>query len=168
MSWRPEEASRRDGAEDSAAGVALEVLELLEVLWSQGETVSTAPLSSSQVRVLYVLEREGVVNLRTLAEKLDSMPSSVSRMCDRLQAVGFIDRGHNPCDRRELELRLSRRGAGYLRAFRSRREEVLRGLLGKMTPTEQALLVRGLSGIRTAAGAGSPGEETGAGVTESA
>ncbi|MFJ3819132.1 MarR family winged helix-turn-helix transcriptional regulator [Streptomyces sp. NPDC090056] len=146
--------------------MALEVLELLEVLWSRGETVSTSPLSSSQVRVLYVLEREGVVNLRTLAEKLDSMPSSVSRMCDRLQAVGFIDRGHNPCDRRELELRLSRRGAGYLRTFRSRREEVLCELLGKMTPTEQAMLVRGLSGIRTAAG--SPREETGASVTESA
>ncbi|MGA5869922.1 hypothetical protein [Streptomyces cinereoruber] len=62
MSWRSEEASRRSGAEDSAAGVALGVLELLEVLWSQGETVSTAPLSSSQVRVLYVLEREGYAN----------------------------------------------------------------------------------------------------------
>ncbi|MGW9440133.1 MarR family transcriptional regulator [Streptomyces sp. NPDC055607] len=148
--------------------MALEVLELLEVLWSQGETVSTAPLSSSQVRVLYVLEREGVVNLRTLAEKLDSMPSSVSRMCDRLQAVGFIDRGHNPSDRRELELRLSRRGAGYLSAFRARREQVLRELLGKMTPTEQTMLVRGLSGIRTVAGAGSPREETDASVTESA
>ncbi|MFZ4301980.1 hypothetical protein ACOZE3_29225 [Streptomyces cinereoruber] len=43
--------------------MALEVLELLEVLWSLEETVSTAPLSSSQVRVLYALERKGYANV---------------------------------------------------------------------------------------------------------
>ncbi|MFF4172203.1 MarR family transcriptional regulator [Streptomyces sp. NPDC001744] len=152
MSRRPEEALRQDGAGGYVASMAREVLELVEVLWSQGERVSTAPVSSSQVRVLYVLEREGVVNLRTLAEKLDSMPPSVSRMCDRLHAVGFIERNHSSSDRRELELRLSRRGASYLEALRARREEVLGELLGRMSATERAMLARGLVGIRAVTG----------------
>ncbi|MFF5635738.1 MarR family transcriptional regulator [Streptomyces sp. NPDC012825] len=159
MSRRPEEALRQDSTGRSAASIARDVLELLEVLWHQGEAVSTAPLSSSQVRVLYVLEREGVVNLRTLAGKLDSMPPSVSRMCDRLHAVGFIDRTHNPSDRRELELRLSRRGASYLESLRARREEVLRELLGRMTAAERTMLMRGLVGIRALTDGVAPGRD---------
>ncbi|MEU0235488.1 MarR family transcriptional regulator [Streptomyces sp. NPDC006170] len=145
------------------------MLELLEILWHQGEAVSTAPLSSSQVRVLYVLERGGVMNLRTLAAELDSMPPSVSRMCDRLHAVGFIERTHSPSDRRALELRLSRRGASYLESLRARREEVLRGLLGRMTTTERTMLMRGLVGIRALTGGAAPcGTEAGVLASESA
>ncbi|MFI9122395.1 MarR family transcriptional regulator [Streptomyces bikiniensis] len=157
MSGRPEEALRQDGAEGSVASIARDVLELLEVLWHQGEAVSTAPLSSSQVRVLYVLERGGVMNLRTLAAELDSMPPSVSRMCDRLHAVGFIERTHSPSDRRALELSLSRRGASYLESLRARREEVLNGLLGRMTTTERTMLMRGLVGIRALTDGAAPG-----------
>lgn len=151
MSWRPEEAPRQGSAVASAATAAREVLELFEMMSSQGDGASTAPLSVSQVRVLYVLEQERVVNLRTLGRKLNSMPSSVSRMCDRLHAAGFIDRDHNPADRRELELRLSRRGAGYLAGLRARREEALAALLGKMTAMDRAVLVRGLAAVQAAA-----------------
>ncbi|MFJ3581733.1 MarR family transcriptional regulator [Streptomyces sp. NPDC090127] len=148
MSRRPEEALRQSSAGDAAASTAREVLELLEVMWSQAENASPAPLSVSQVRVLYVLEQEQIVNLRTLAEKLNSTPSSTSRMCDRLHAAGFIDRSHNRADRRELELRISRRGAGYLAGLRARREEVLGGLLGRMAPRDRAMLMRGLLAVR--------------------
>ncbi|MCX5583978.1 MarR family transcriptional regulator [Streptomyces erythrochromogenes] len=120
-------------------------------MWSQAESASPAPLSLTQVRVLYVLEQECMVNLRTLAEKLNTTPSAVSRMCDRLGAAGFIDRDHNPADRRELELRISRRGADYLAGLRARREEILSALLEKMTPLDRAALVRGLSAVQAAA-----------------
>ncbi|MER6443794.1 MarR family transcriptional regulator [Streptomyces venezuelae] len=169
MSRRPEEASRHDGAAEAAASTARGALELLEVMWSQAESASTAPLSLSQVRVLYVLEQERMVNLRTLAGKLNATPSAVSRMCDRLGAAGFIDRDHNPADRRELELRISRRGAGYLAGLRARREEILSALLEKMTPLDRAALVRGLSAVQAAAEAAGPGRaRQAAGAAESA
>ncbi|MFF6836802.1 MULTISPECIES: MarR family transcriptional regulator [unclassified Streptomyces] len=169
MSGRPEEALRQGGTEGSVASIARDVLELLEILWHQGEAVSTAPLSSSQVRVLYVLERGGVMNLRTLAAELDSMPPSVSRMCDRLHAVGFIERTHSPSDRRALELRLSRRGASYLESLRARREEVLQQLLDKMTTAERTMLMRGLVGVQAMTrGVASGRTEPGALASESA
>ncbi|MGW6844387.1 MarR family transcriptional regulator [Streptomyces sp. NPDC054958] len=159
----------KSSAESSAASTARGALELLEVMWSQTESASTAPLSLTQVRVLYVLERERMVNLRTLAEQLNATPSAVSRMCDRLGAAGFIDRGHNPADRRELELRLSRRGMAYLAGLRARREEILGTLLEKMTPLDRAALVRGLSAVEAAAGDAWPRREgQAAGSTESA
>ncbi|MFI8266535.1 MarR family transcriptional regulator [Streptomyces sp. NPDC085665] len=169
MPRRPEEALRHGNAGDADASTARGALELLEVMWSQAESVSPAPLSLSQVRVLYVLEQQRMVNLRTLAEKLNATPSAVSRMCDRLGAAGFIDRDHNPADRRELELRISRRGAGYLAGLRARREEILSALLERMAPLDRAALVRGLSAVRAAAEeAGSRRPQQAAGPAESA
>jgi len=71
------------------ARVTSEAAELLEVLWGRA---STAPVSASQLRVLFILEHNEGINLRTLADALGSTPPSTSRLCDRLQAVGFVER----------------------------------------------------------------------------
>lgn len=50
-----------------------EFVELLEVLWEHGrEAVPTGPVSPSQLRVLYTLDREEGINLRMLADALGS------------------------------------------------------------------------------------------------
>ncbi|QGV76855.1 MarR family winged helix-turn-helix transcriptional regulator [Streptomyces ficellus] len=136
---------------DAAACAAREVIELLEVLWSKGRHMaSPAPVSSSQLRALYVLDRDQPINLRTLGEVLGSAPSSVSRMCDRLDALGFVERTPSSSSRRELELRLSSRGESYLRDLRSRREAALLEVISAMPPAERAALAAGLSGFRVA------------------
>ncbi|MGW0532382.1 MarR family winged helix-turn-helix transcriptional regulator [Streptomyces sp. NPDC003032] len=144
------------GDQDAAAHAVRDVTELLEVLWNKGrEITSSAPVSSSQLRVLYVLDGAQGINLRTLGEVLGSAPSSVSRMCDRLHALGFIERSLSSASRRELELRLSGRGESYLKELRARRESALLDVISGMTGTDLAALEKGLSGFRTAV------EETG-------
>ncbi|MEU6823505.1 MarR family transcriptional regulator [Streptomyces atriruber] len=139
------------GDQDAATHAAREVIELLEVLWSRGRDIApTAPVSSSQLRVLYVLDGAQGINLRTLGEFLGSAPSSVSRMCDRLHALGFIERSLSSASRRELELRLSSRGENYLKELRARRESALLDAISAMRPTERTALVKGLSGFRRA------------------
>lgn len=134
-----------------AAHAASEVIELLEVLWERGrEAASPAPVSASQLRVLYTLDRDEGINLRTLSEALGSAPSSVSRLCDRLQAVGFVERAPSPASRRELELRLTGRGRTYLRDLRGLREQALAAALATMSPTARKALVEGLQGFRAA------------------
>ncbi|MFJ8659714.1 MarR family transcriptional regulator [Streptomyces sp. NPDC093795] len=136
------------GDRDAAAQTTREIVELLEVLWSQGRDVTqTAPVSSSQLRVLYALDRNRGINLRTLGEVLSSAPSSVSRMCDRLHALGFIKRSLSSASRRELELRLSSRGESYLRGLRVRRENALLEIITEMTVEDQVALARGLAGF---------------------
>jgi DNA-binding MarR family transcriptional regulator len=136
---------------DAAARAAREVIELLEVLWNRGrDMTSPAPVSSSQLRVLYILERDQPINLRTLGEVLGSAPSSVSRMCDRLDALGFIERSPSSASRRELELRLSSRGDSYLKDLRERREAALLDVISAMPPAERAALATGLSSFRLA------------------
>lgn len=131
--------------------MASEVIELLEVLWEHGrDAVSPAPVSTSQLRVLYTLDREEGINQRSLGEVLGAAPSSVSRLCDRLQALGFVERAPSPVSRRELELRLTAQGRTYLRDLRARREEALLASIAAMPAAARQALVDGLAGFRHA------------------
>jgi DNA-binding MarR family transcriptional regulator len=128
--------------------VTSEAAELLEVLWGRA---STAPVSASQLRVLFILEHNEGINLRTLAEALGSTPPSASRLCDRLQAVGFVERRPGTTSRRELRLHLSRRGRTFLDDLRARRERALQSVLEQMPAVGRAQLLEGLVAFCAAA-----------------
>ncbi|MET9225807.1 MarR family winged helix-turn-helix transcriptional regulator [Lentzea sp. NPDC003310] len=135
---------------DDVLQVLTQVVEQVEVMWERSKDVSPAPLSVSQLRVMFVLERSEGANLRTLGEALDAAPSSVSRLCDRLQAVGFLERGLSATSRREVELTLSERGRAYLRDLRDRRREHLRDVVAGLPPSARSTLVSGLRQLRDA------------------
>ncbi|MEU0387104.1 MarR family winged helix-turn-helix transcriptional regulator [Streptomyces chartreusis] len=124
--------------------------ELLEVLWGRA---STAPASASQLRVLLILEHHDGINLRTLADTLASTPPSTSRLCDRLQAAGFVERAVSAADRREVQLHLSGRGRAFLADLRIRREETLRAVLDQMPAAKRVALLQGLEAFCDAAAA---------------
>ncbi|MDE3721134.1 MarR family transcriptional regulator [Nocardiopsis sp. N85] len=108
-------------------------------------------MSPSQLKVLFVLDEEDGVNLRTLTERLSSTPPSVSRLCDRLEAVGFVKRTASATSRRELRLWLSENGRSFLRDLRSRREAELHDVIARMPPRKRAMLLEGLTSFREAA-----------------
>ncbi|MEV6617951.1 MarR family transcriptional regulator [Streptomyces sp. NPDC051051] len=135
---------------DEVARVTATAAELLEVLWGRA---STAPASASQLRVLFVLEHQEGINLRTLADSLASTPPSTSRLCDRLQAAGLVERVVSPSDRRELRLRLSGRGRAFLADLRERRERELRAVLAGMPAGKRSALLEGLDAFCEAAAA---------------
>jgi DNA-binding MarR family transcriptional regulator len=132
------------------ARVTSTAAELLEVLWGRA---STAPVSASQLRVLLVLEHHEGVNLRILTDTLASTPSSTSRLCDRLQAAGFIERVASPADRREVRLHLSSQGHAFLADLRARREKVLQAVLDQMPAAHRTALLQGLEAFCDAAAA---------------
>ncbi|WP_326647723.1 MULTISPECIES: MarR family transcriptional regulator [unclassified Streptomyces] len=134
-----------------AAQAAGQLIELLEVLWERGkDMVPSTPVSASQLRVLYSLDRDEGINLRTLGEMLGSAAPSVSRLCDRLEALGFVRRLPSPVSRRELELHLTSSGKAYLRDLRTRRQEALQAVISAMTPSERTALLKGLTGFQGA------------------
>lgn len=139
---------------DAAAAVT-DLAELLEIMFEQATEASGRPLSTSQLRAVVALDRYGGLNLRTLAGLLGSTPPLVSRLCDRLQAVGFLERLPSSTSRRELTLRLSERGSAYLRDLRARRRESVESVLANMSPEARAALDTGLRGFSAAAVANS-------------
>ncbi|AIG75272.1 MULTISPECIES: MarR family transcriptional regulator [Amycolatopsis] len=143
-------SSEPPGTETVAAAVT-ETAELLEIMFERAREASPRPLSTSQVRAVVALDHHDGLNLRALADVLGSTPPLVSRLCDRLEAVGFLERLPSSASRREITLRLSDRGRAYLQDLRARRRESLQAVLAKLTPETRAALATGLREFREAA-----------------
>ncbi|WP_030018541.1 MarR family winged helix-turn-helix transcriptional regulator [Streptomyces monomycini] len=126
--------------------------ELLEVLWGRGqETARSAQVSPSQLRALLVIEEHEGTNLRALADELGSRPPAVSRLCDRLEAMGLAERCQSPTSRREVELRLTLRGRAFLEEYRAARTGEVAAIVARMDPAQVADLASGLAAFRRAA-----------------
>ncbi|MGW5797642.1 MarR family winged helix-turn-helix transcriptional regulator, partial [Streptomyces bacillaris] len=141
------------------------VIELLEVYWTRiPDGSSPVTVSAPQLRVLYVLEGREGINLRQLGTELAAAPSSVSRLCDRLEALGFVQRSSSAASRREVELRLTPQGRAHLDRLRARREERLALVLARIAPDARSRLADAVEVIRSAllmARAGGPAPGTG-------
>jgi DNA-binding MarR family transcriptional regulator len=140
--------SEREQQHADAARVASDAVELLEVLWGRA---LTGPVSASQLRAMFILEHNDGINLRTLAGSMDSTPPSVSRLCDRLEAMGMIERSPSPASRREVRLHLSKSGHAFMAELRTRRIQELQTVMARMPSGTRQALVRGLEAFRDAA-----------------
>ncbi|SEF20212.1 DNA-binding transcriptional regulator, MarR family [Amycolatopsis pretoriensis] len=149
--------SREQATAPAGEAPLASLAELFEAVFERGRDVSPRPLSVSQLRAVVALDHHDGVNLRELAEQLHSTPPLVSRLCDRLEAVGFLERLPSARSRRELTLRLSDRGRAYLRDLRARRREHVETLLAKMSPAGRAALAAGLREYRDLADGESAG-----------
>jgi DNA-binding MarR family transcriptional regulator len=142
---------------ETVAAAVTDTAELLDIMYERAREVSPRPLSTSQVRAVVALDHHDGLNLRALADLLGSTPPLVSRLCDRLEAVGFLERLPSTRSRRELTLRLSDRGRAYLRDLRARRRESLQAALVKLSPEAREALAMGLREFREVAGPEMPG-----------
>jgi DNA-binding MarR family transcriptional regulator len=87
------------------------------------------------------------------------VPSSASRLCDRLEATGLLRRETDPRDRREVRLTLTPAARRLLDDLRERRRTALADVLDRMAPAERLDLVRALSAFGRAARAGDGGDQ---------
>ena len=127
---------------ETVAEKAAAVVELLDALHGRGlESVPGGPVPPSQLRALRAIERSEGINLRALAEALGTRPSATSRLCDRMEADGLIQRTPSSSSRREVELWLSPRARRVLAEVRSARVRELQEVM-RTLPTES---VAGLS-----------------------
>jgi len=125
-----------------------EAASLLAAIWNR-ET-EELPTSATQLHVLLIVEQHRDINLSGLARQLGGLASSASRLCDRLEAAGFLHRTHGS-SRRAVILRLSPEGRALLDRLRRQRREDLTRVLARMPPAARAALAAGLSQFRAAA-----------------
>jgi DNA-binding MarR family transcriptional regulator len=81
-----------------------------------------------------VLDRHEGIDLSALAELLGTTPPLASRHCNRLQAVGFLERTASQHSRSEVSLRLSDRGRAHLSRVHARRQEHVAAVLAAPSP----------------------------------
>jgi DNA-binding MarR family transcriptional regulator len=135
---------------DAAAAVESTVESLIAVLDSARLTQLPA-VPPAQLRVLTLLVDASGTNMSRLAEALAVVPSSASRLCDRLEATGLLRRIPDPQDRREVRLLLTPTAIRLLDELRERRRAALAVILDRMSPGQRDDLTRGLAAFAEAA-----------------
>ncbi|MET9671028.1 hypothetical protein ABZY19_37825 [Streptomyces sp. NPDC006475] len=78
--------------------------------------------------------------MRAACKIVASAPPNVSRMGDRLQAIGFLERLPGPDNRREIALRLTTAGKRHPQRIRQQRESMLHQATNSMPSTERRAL----------------------------
>lgn len=114
-------------------------------------------VSPTQLRVLSLLASRPRTNVNRLAELLDVVPSSASRLCDRLEAIGLLRRVADPRDRREVLLVPTPAAENLLRELTERRRQAVQAVLDRMPRRVQHELLVGLLAFgQAAAGVAEP------------
>ncbi|MFD3875258.1 MarR family transcriptional regulator [Streptomyces sp. NPDC058623] len=87
---------------DAARSVS-DIVELLDVTREAArQRASAGPASTSQLRLTYVAGRQPRIRMRALAQLLDAVAPSITRLCDRLEVSGFLERHPSPGNSHEL------------------------------------------------------------------
>lgn len=133
-------------------GIALEGLRV----------AGSGQVSLPQFRLLLALEGLGRVPSSRLAAQLGLAPSAVTRMVDRLQDAGLVQRGTDPRSRSIVTVEPTAAARQLVAAVLGHRHELLGAVLDRMTPADHAAAVRaarqfaGLSGDAIAVGESGP------------
>src|SRR4051794_34911962 len=98
---------------------------VLVAIAARSLTAAEDDVTLPQYRALVVLRARGPQSLVQLADELQVVPSTATRMCDRLVRKRLIRRGEVEGNRREVELAVTDKGAAIVDLVtRRRREEI--------------------------------------------
>ncbi|HUO38370.1 MAG TPA: MarR family transcriptional regulator [Mycobacterium sp.] len=122
------------------------LLELnVAVLEQMEKKIGLAPL-----RALQSLERLGPSLVSELGDDLDLLPSTASRLSDRLADAGWITRRVSPTNRRATLLELTDAGRAVLGELLTLRMHALNTVARQMSDDDRAALLQGTRAFRTA------------------
>jgi len=139
------------GTAGSAYAEALEqatrgLLELnVAVLEHLEKQIGLAPL-----RALQALDRRGPSLVTELGDELDLLPSTASRLSDRLANAGLITRSVSPTNRRATVLDLTNAGRTILTELITLRTKAIRAITDQMSKHDRDALLRGADAFTTA------------------
>jgi DNA-binding MarR family transcriptional regulator len=125
----------------------LEAVENLVPLWFSAVEDVTPRLSPRQILALRAVRRRPEPNLTALAERLGVGLPTASRLCDRLEAAGLLQRFVRLDDRREVRLVVTERGHAFLADVTERLSARLTEALGALPPAERARVEQALRAL---------------------
>lgn len=111
----------------------------------------TPEVTLPQFRTLVLVAGRGTMTVAELAEELGVVPSTASRMCDRLVAKKLLRRTLDRRNRRRMRLTLSPEGRDLIAASTRRRKQQIARLIKAIPTSEQERLVAALGVLVAAA-----------------
>ena len=102
------------------------------------ERVRGLGITGPQARLLLSLERNPGENQAFYAERLEIEPITLTRIADRLEDAGWIERQSDPADRRARILHLTDKSRGIVTALRASVEALFDDMLHGFDAAERA------------------------------
>lgn len=106
-------------------------------------------LTQAQWRALALLSRHEGINQATLAELLEIQPITVTRLLDRMEEHGWIERRPDPVDRRAVRLYLTPKAQPLLDDLQDIGIEIIALALKDIDPPARLALVEALERMKT-------------------
>ena len=107
-------------------------------------------LSLVHVHVLFVLEADGALPMRALAEAMDVSQASATGIVDRMEQRGLVERARDAEDRRIVRVAITDEGRQLIEGLAAQRRDHLATLLEGLTDEELAAFLVGARAMRRA------------------
>jgi DNA-binding MarR family transcriptional regulator len=116
-------------------------------------SVNAAPvdITVTQHRALVLLATQGEQSVGALADQLRIDASNGTRLCDRLQRLGLVERFRSPVDGRAVNVSLTAAGRRVLEEVRAHRRRELGRILRDVPPDGVQAMVDALTAFTRAA-----------------
>jgi DNA-binding MarR family transcriptional regulator len=146
----PPEADALD--EESLITSVLVASRALVAVAARSLVAAPAGVTLVQYRLLVVLASRGPQLPSALASELRTAPSSITRLCDRLEAKGLIARRPDESDRRQVVLSATRAGRSVVDAVTRARLREIAGLVAAVPVERRRNVIEALNDLGAAAG----------------
>jgi DNA-binding MarR family transcriptional regulator len=140
-----------DGAE-IAARLRLSATRLARILRQQADL----GLTPSQITALATIAREGPLTLGALADTEHVTPPSMTKVVERLEAFGLIERRADALDRRRVLAAVTPAGDAMLAEARARKDALLAKRVAELAPDDRDRLAAALDVLDRLAGSVAP------------
>ena len=107
-------------------------------------------LSLVHVNVLAILELDGPLTMRGLAEAMDVSQASATGIVDRMEQRGLVERQRDDEDRRVVRVALTEEGRRLIAGMTAERRDHLAAMLDSLTDEELAGFLLGSRAMRRA------------------
>ena len=105
-------------------------------------------VTRAQWKVLFRLERNPGLRQIELADMLDIEPITLSRIIDRLEEAGFVERVADPADRRAWRLHVTARAQPLIEKLHAVADEMIADAFAGIDPGEIAITRKVLGRVR--------------------
>lgn len=103
--------------------------------------VGECPISRGQMELLFTLHHMQPTSPKRLGEEMRLSPGAISQQLESLVELGFVERRHDPADRRALTIQISKSGLTKLSEMAKKRNKLMQGVLAELTTEELKVLL---------------------------
>jgi DNA-binding MarR family transcriptional regulator len=135
-------------SDDELTAAAGELLGIFRAVPHQVPPTPASDLTMGQIKLLFLLRREGPQPMGRLAELFDLSPTASTGFVARIEKHGLVVRRHRSDDRRIVECDLTEAGTRFLQELSGDRLDTVRTALSILAPAELAEFRRLLRRIR--------------------